>query len=43
MALQAEAKSPKPRAAKRAQQELFPDNPLPGIRRELADILELLK
>ena len=43
MALQAEAKSPKLRSAKRVQQELFPDNPLPGIRRELADILELLK
>jgi DNA-binding transcriptional MerR regulator len=43
MALQAEAKLPKPRTAKRLQQELFPDNPLPGIRRELAEILELLK
>src|SRR5215470_877663 len=41
--LQAEAKAPKPRVAKRVQQELFAENPLPGIRKELADILQLLK
>jgi len=41
--LQAETKSARPKAAKRMQQELFAENPLPGIRRELADILELLK
>jgi DNA-binding transcriptional MerR regulator len=41
--LQAEAKAPKPRAIKLAQQELFSDDPLPGIRRELADILQMLK
>ena len=31
--LQLDAKAPKPRAPKRAQQELFPEDPLPGIRR----------
>jgi DNA-binding transcriptional MerR regulator len=41
--LQAEAKAPKPKAAKRAQQELFSEDPLPEIRRELAGILEMLK
>jgi DNA-binding transcriptional MerR regulator len=42
--LQAEAKAPKlPRAGKMAQRELFSDDPLPEIRRELADILQLLK
>ena len=43
--LQAEAKAPKPRAVKprEAQQELFATDPLPEIRRELADILQLLK
>jgi DNA-binding transcriptional MerR regulator len=41
--LQAESKSARPKAAKRVQQELFADNPLPDIRRELADILQLLK
>jgi DNA-binding transcriptional MerR regulator len=43
--LQAEAKAPKTRVAKSklAQQELFPDNPLPDIRRELTDILRMLR
>ena len=41
--LQAEAKAPKPKAVKVAQQELFADDPLPEIRKELADILQLLK
>jgi DNA-binding transcriptional MerR regulator len=41
--LQAEAKAPKPKGAKRAQQELFSEDPLPEIRRELAGILEMLK
>jgi len=41
--LQAEAKAPKPRVVKVSQQELFSDDPLPEIRRELADILRLLK
>ena len=41
--LLAEGKSLKLRAPKRVQQELFPDDPLPGIRRELAEILEILK
>jgi len=43
--LQSEAKAPKPRLVKGkfAQQELFADDPLPEIRRELADILRLLK
>ena len=43
MSLTAEAKAPKPKATKRAQQELFSDDPLPKIRRELADILQLLQ
>jgi len=42
--LQAEARAPKPpRVPKQAQQELFSEDPLPEIRRELADILRLLK
>jgi DNA-binding transcriptional MerR regulator len=43
--LQAEAKAPKLRAvkAKQSQQELFTDDPLPEIRRELAEILRMLK
>lgn len=40
--LQAESKAPKPKA-RVAQQELFSEDPLPEIRRELADILQLLK
>jgi DNA-binding transcriptional MerR regulator len=42
MALHAESRAPKPRAAKRLQQELFED-PISNIRRELTEILELLK
>jgi len=40
-----EAKAPKPRVmkSKAAQQELFSDDPLPEIRRELAEILRMLK
>lgn len=41
--LHAEARAPKPRAVKLAQQELFSVDPLPEIRRELADILQILK
>ena len=41
--LQAGGKQAKLKAAKRAQQELFSDERLPEIRRELAEILELLK
>src|ERR1035437_928061 len=41
--LQATARAPKPRATKRVQQELFTEDPLPEIRRELADILQILK
>ena len=41
--LTAEARAPKARSSKRIQQELFPDDPLPEIRRELADILTILK
>ena len=41
--LQTEAKAPKPaRVPKRVQAELFSEDPLPEIRRELRDILELL-
>ena len=43
--LQAEAKAPKPRVVKtrEAQQQLFSNDPLPEIRRELGEILEMLK
>ena len=41
--LVAAARAPKPRRTERVQQELFTDDPLPEIRRELADILEILK
>ena len=42
--LHSEAKAPKPaRVTKRAQAELFSEDPLPEIRRELQEILELLK
>jgi DNA-binding transcriptional MerR regulator len=41
--LHAESRAPKPKAAKVAQQELFSNDPLPEIRRELAEILQLLK
>jgi len=40
-ALQAEAKAPKP--VRRVQQELFTSDPLPEIRKELTEILALLK
>jgi len=39
----AAARAPKPRATERVQQELFTEDPLPEIRRELADILQILK
>jgi DNA-binding transcriptional MerR regulator len=41
--LQAEARAPKPKPVKRLQQELFSADPLPEIRKELANILLLLK
>jgi DNA-binding transcriptional MerR regulator len=41
--LHAEAKVPKPKAVKRMQADLFAEDPLPTIRRELTDILKLLK
>ena len=41
--LQAETRLPKAQRPNQAQQELFSADPLPEIRRELADILELLK
>jgi DNA-binding transcriptional MerR regulator len=41
--LQAAAKAPKARPVKRVQQELFSEDPLPDIRRELQDILKALK
>jgi DNA-binding transcriptional MerR regulator len=40
--LQTESRTPKPRK-KVAQQELFAGDPLPDIRRELTDILAILK
>lgn len=42
-ALQGTGKQGKVRASKTAQQELFTDDRLPQIRRELAEILQLLK
>ena len=41
--LHAEAKAPKVKPAKHAQQELFTEDPLPEIRRELAEILKIFK
>jgi len=41
--LLSDAKAPKPKALKRIQTDLFAEDPLPGIRQELADILRLLK
>ena len=41
--LHAESRAPKQKVAKIAQQELFSQDPLPEIRRELADILQILK
>jgi DNA-binding transcriptional MerR regulator len=41
--LKAAARAPKPSATERVQQELFTEDPLPEIRRELADILRMLK
>jgi DNA-binding transcriptional MerR regulator len=42
--LHGEAKAPKPsRVPKRVQGDLFFEDPLPDIRRELQDILKLLK
>src|SRR6516165_3574335 len=41
--LQNESRAPKPKAPKRAQAELFGEDPLPEIRRELHEILLLLK
>ena len=41
--LQTEGRASKPRAPKRSQQELFSNDPLPEIRRELDEILQLLK
>ena len=41
--LQTEGRSAKTRVSKRAQKELFAEDPLPEIRRALAEILELLR
>lgn len=40
--LHAESRAPKPKV-KVAQQELFSEDPLPEIRRELVEILQILK
>ena len=42
-ALHAAARAPKPHVTERVQQELFTEDPLPEIRRALADILLILK
>jgi DNA-binding transcriptional MerR regulator len=41
--LHAESRAPKVKVPKVAQQELFSEDPLPEIRRELADILKMMK
>jgi DNA-binding transcriptional MerR regulator len=41
--LQAESRAGKPKVVKRVQQDLFAVDPLPEIRRELSEILLLLK
>ena len=42
--MRSEYRAPKPaRPARRAQAELFAEDPLPEIRKELVDILQLLK
>ena len=41
--LLAESRSPKPHSTKRSQRSLFPEDPLPEIRRELTEILQILK
>lgn len=41
--LLADARAPKQRKLKQAQQDLFAVDPLPEIRRELTDILQMLK
>jgi DNA-binding transcriptional MerR regulator len=41
--LQADSRAPKKRKPKQLQQELFAVDPLPEIRRELTDILQMLK
>jgi len=41
--LQNERRPRKSRSASRSQRELFLDDPVPRIRRELAEILEILK
>jgi DNA-binding transcriptional MerR regulator len=41
--LQTERRPRKARPAGRSQRELFADDPVPEIRRELAEILEMLK
>ena len=43
LALTSEAKPPKAKSAKAAQRDLFAADPLPEIRKELADILTILK
>jgi DNA-binding transcriptional MerR regulator len=41
--LLADSRAPKQRKLKQSQQELFAVDPLPEIRRELTDILRMLK
>jgi len=41
--LHAESRAPKPKVVKRLQQDLFSEDPLPEIRKALADILQMLK
>ena len=41
--LQSESRTPKPRRAKQAQQDLFSPDPMQDVRKQLVDILEFLK
>ena len=41
--MQSEARAPKPRRAKQAQQDLFTPDPMQEVRKQLVDILEILK
>ncbi len=41
--LHSESRAAKPKPVKRVQQDLFAEDPLPEIRRELTEILQLLK
>src|SRR5215467_8495058 len=41
--MQSESRAPKPRRTKQAQQDLFTPDPIQEVRKQLIDILEILK